>query len=135
MGTPGGEVQVGHWGESWKPHRSPFSSGFSSKSQHAMQESFKQRRGGPVATSCAQCCFGCHLSQHPLGGPGGPAGGTEDEHARPERALGGPSEPQILPDHPMLSLAEMLQVSLSLPSREEIQPCHPTEPGFQAKCG
>lgn len=46
MGTPGGEVQVGHWGESWKPHRSPFSSGFSSKSQHAMQESFKQRRGG-----------------------------------------------------------------------------------------
>ncbi|XP_072588578.1 disintegrin and metalloproteinase domain-containing protein 15 isoform X3 [Vulpes vulpes] len=69
-------------------------------------------KGGPVATSCAQCCFGCHLSQHPLGGPGGPAGGTEDEHARPERALGGPSEPQIIRDHPMLSLAEMLQTNL-----------------------
>uniref|UniRef100_A0A8C0PPL4 ADAM metallopeptidase domain 15 n=1 Tax=Canis lupus familiaris TaxID=9615 RepID=A0A8C0PPL4_CANLF len=39
-------------------------------------------------------------------------GGTEDEHARPERALGGPSEPQILRDHPMLSLAEMLQTNL-----------------------
>lgn len=61
------------------------------------------------------------------GRSGGPAGGTEEEWARPERARGGPSEPQILQDIPILSLAEVFQVSVSLPSSEEVHPCHPTE--------
>lgn len=37
---------MGCWDESWEPQRRPFPSGFSFKSQHAMQKSFKQRRAG-----------------------------------------------------------------------------------------
>ncbi|TKC39185.1 hypothetical protein EI555_001887, partial [Monodon monoceros] len=47
-----------------------------------------------------------------LGCPGNPAGGTEEKQARPERALNGSSEPQILQDNLTLSLAEVLQTSL-----------------------
>ncbi|XP_028340303.1 disintegrin and metalloproteinase domain-containing protein 15 isoform X3 [Physeter macrocephalus] len=39
-------------------------------------------------------------------------GGTEEKQARPERALNGSSEPQILQDNLTLSLAEVLQTSL-----------------------
>ena len=42
------------------------------------------------------------------------AGGTK-EQAIPERALGGPLQPQILQDDLTLRLAEVLQVSLPLP--------------------
>lgn len=41
------------------------------------------------------------------------AGGTK-EKAIPERALGGPLQPQVLQDNLTLSLAEVLQVSLPL---------------------
>lgn len=61
-----------------------------------------------------------------LGCPGNPAGVTEEMQARPERAQNGPLEPQILQDNPTLSLAEALQVSLSLPSKKYIHtPHHP----------
>lgn len=60
----------------------------------------------------------------PSGCPGGPAGDIEKQQARPERALGGPLEPRIPPDTPTLSLAE---VSLPLPSNEDVHPRHPTE--------
>uniref|UniRef100_A0A452V175 ADAM metallopeptidase domain 15 n=1 Tax=Ursus maritimus TaxID=29073 RepID=A0A452V175_URSMA len=72
---------------------------------------------------------------------GGPAGGTEEERARPERARGGPSEPQILQDIPTLSLAEVFQVSVS-PLKEatvtallflprELVPGHPSLMWYQ----
>uniref|UniRef100_A0A8C9KRI9 ADAM metallopeptidase domain 15 n=1 Tax=Panthera tigris altaica TaxID=74533 RepID=A0A8C9KRI9_PANTA len=47
-----------------------------------------------------------------LGCPGDPAGGPVEEQTRPERALGGPSEPQVFQDSPTLSLEEMLQTNL-----------------------
>uniref|UniRef100_A0A452RGV8 ADAM metallopeptidase domain 15 n=1 Tax=Ursus americanus TaxID=9643 RepID=A0A452RGV8_URSAM len=70
-----------------------------------------------------------------------PAGGTEEERARPERARGGPSEPQILQDIPTLSLAEVFQVSVS-PLKEamvtallflprELVPGHPSLMWYQ----
>ncbi|XP_029791906.1 disintegrin and metalloproteinase domain-containing protein 15 isoform X4 [Suricata suricatta] len=55
---------------------------------------------------------GSPLSSRPLPDVGDPAGGTAEGQARPERDLGGPSEPQILRDSPTLSLAEMVQTSL-----------------------
>lgn len=60
-----------------------------------------------------------------LGCPGDPAG-AEEEQARPERAPHGALEPQILQDTLTFSLAEVPQVSLSLPSNREICPHHPT---------
>ncbi|XP_045640075.1 disintegrin and metalloproteinase domain-containing protein 15 isoform X3 [Ursus americanus] len=51
---------------------------------------------------------GSPLSSRPLPD----IGGTEEERARPERARGGPSEPQILQDIPTLSLAEVFQTKL-----------------------
>uniref|UniRef100_A0A452RGT8 ADAM metallopeptidase domain 15 n=1 Tax=Ursus americanus TaxID=9643 RepID=A0A452RGT8_URSAM len=47
-----------------------------------------------------------------MGVGAGRRGGTEEERARPERARGGPSEPQILQDIPTLSLAEVFQTKL-----------------------
>ncbi|XP_064449723.1 disintegrin and metalloproteinase domain-containing protein 15 isoform X17 [Mirounga angustirostris] len=51
---------------------------------------------------------GSPLSPRPLAD----IGGTEEERARPEGALRGPSEPQILPDIPTLSLTEVFQTKL-----------------------
>ncbi|XP_042782054.1 disintegrin and metalloproteinase domain-containing protein 15 isoform X4 [Panthera leo] len=51
---------------------------------------------------------GSPLSSRPLPDRGGPV----EEQTRPERALGGPSEPQVFQDSPTLSLAEMLQTNL-----------------------
>ncbi|KAM6167639.1 disintegrin and metalloproteinase domain-containing protein 15 isoform 2-T2 [Erethizon dorsatum] len=42
----------------------------------------------------------------------GPTGGTKEQKAKPERALSGPLESQVFQDHPLISLAEMLQTSL-----------------------
>ncbi|XP_011227298.2 disintegrin and metalloproteinase domain-containing protein 15 isoform X5 [Ailuropoda melanoleuca] len=77
-----------------------------------MQKSFKQRRAG--VPSEYQLCPALlpALSALFRGRSGGPAGGTEEEWARPERARGGPSEPQILQDIPILSLAEVFQTKL-----------------------
>ncbi|XP_013363750.1 PREDICTED: disintegrin and metalloproteinase domain-containing protein 15 isoform X2 [Chinchilla lanigera] len=41
-----------------------------------------------------------------------PTGGTKEQKAKPERALSGPLEPQVLQDHHLITLAEMLQTSL-----------------------
>lgn len=62
-----------------------------------------------------------------LGGGGiwYPAGGTEEQQTRPEKALSGPLEHQALQDKPPISLAEVLQVSFPLPVNKEIQPLTP----------
>ena len=56
------------------------------------------------------------------GGPGVSAGGPEEEQMRPEEALNGPLEPQILQDNLTLSLAEVLPVSLPRPPNKETHP-------------
>lgn len=93
--------------------RKPTPPVFSFKSRHAIQESFGQRRalkywepGGSEGTSW------CGVPQY----SGDPAGGAQEEQAIPEKTLRGPLEPQVLQDNLTLSLAEVLQVSLSVPS-------------------
>ncbi|XP_021105082.1 disintegrin and metalloproteinase domain-containing protein 15 isoform X3 [Heterocephalus glaber] len=54
---------------------------------------------------------GSPLSSRPLPNTD-PTGGTKEQEARPEKALSGPLEPQVLQDHPLTSLADMLQTSL-----------------------
>lgn len=107
---------------------------FSLKSQHAVQESFKQR-GALTA--------GSRVDQRVPATPalvlilsalswGVLAGGTEEEQGRPERRI---LEPQILQDNLTFSLAEVLQVSLALPSHKEIRPPQPAPPHYQVSQG
>lgn len=68
------------------------------------------------------------VSQH----SGDPAGGAKEEQAIPETTLSVPREPQVLQDNLTLSLAEVLQVSLSVPSNKA-PPAPPS--GVQIKLG